>query len=34
MVEHWFGIVLEFWNDALCENFAELNPPAVRLAGV
>jgi hypothetical protein len=29
MVKHWLGIVLEFRDDALCQNFAELNPPLV-----
>ena len=29
MVQHWFGTILEFRDDALCQNFAELNPPLV-----
>src|SRR5215471_12077935 len=29
MVQHWFGATLKFRDDALCQNFAELNPPLV-----
>src|SRR5262252_1197649 len=29
MVEHRFGPVLELGDDALCENFAKLNPPLI-----
>jgi hypothetical protein len=32
MVKHWFGIVLEFRDDALCQNFAELNASSTMAA--